>query len=238
MEKAIKTKWMNKRFANQWQRLHYRHIIGDMMYLAYKLQPTSAQDFFNKYTKDGERKVKDEKLRGRTVAELQQIARNYQKLCKDRSIKFEDFYNNVILHVIVESYEGYIKECSFFNYVKAKGLDIRKAPNNLDAEYGIDFVIYKDNKPKYAIQHKPISFIMGNRNQSLINDRISALYKIKKTKDKFNIPTAYVFYTKEREYMTNDNGNILFNLNKLVDWRGFTQYRKYNTKCLSTNQQN
>lgn len=224
IEELRETAWMTKRHNYQWYKLNNRNTIGDMMYLIAKFKPTSIQDLYDKYVTDGEiSEETDRRHRGRTEDELYAIAEMYKEMCND-DIPIETYLKNVIWHTIVQSYDGYAKEMKLIDFIQGLGYKAVKADSDDDCELGIDLFIYKGDEMKYAIQLKPISFLIGNHNQSLKYDRQKAILNTDKVKNKYGVPTYFVFYRPDGTYLENGNGGITHKITDYSTKQGHSIY--------------
>lgn len=223
--KCIETSYLTQKCNMAFYKINSRQSIGDLSYLFQKYQPTDYQDFYNKYTTDT--KCKDRRHCGRSEEELLVIAERYKAFAKS-DLPVEIFFNNLIWHIIVQTFEGHRKEIELKQYLINKGFNVKNVKSDLDAEYAIDLLISKGDQ-KAFIQVKPISFFMGNSNQSLLNDRLLAIKKYKKALDKFGLHTIYCVYKKEGnkvEWLTNEKGGLGHKLNSLLADTGITKLSK------------
>lgn len=216
------TKQILWKYNKIWKKFSYRKWIGDCSFLYKKFRPVSYEDFYQKYVKDGENnKVDDIRFRGRTEKEIYQIALQYRSLC-DINIDIDIYVKNIILHTIIETYNGQKIEETIQEYIESKGYNVIRCCGDEDAEYGIDLKVHNDTET-FALQIKPLSFFKGNKNISLINDRISAFVKEQKCYNTFNIKTYYIVYdiisTNQFKILKNKN-KILFKLKHLCHTNG------------------
>lgn len=209
------TSWMTKDFNRYWYRLNNRENVGDMTYLYNKYQPTSYEDFYVKYTTDtvGE----NPKWHGRSEEELDEIAKRYQELSNRYDVNLSTFKNNIIWHTIVQTFDGHKKELELKQYLNSLGHDVRGVDPELDAKYGVDLAFYKGGQLRFYIQVKPYTFILGNSNWSLINDRKLALQKGRQ----LQVPTYFAFYDKSGKWLTNPH--IVSRLTDYIDNNGYTK---------------
>ena len=220
---AVKeTAWMTKEFNLVWYKLNNRNNVGDMSYIYHKLQPTDYQDFYTKYTQDA---YTDETIqhKGRTEVYIIDIARKYQAYSGRYDITLYTFFLNVLWHIIVQTFDGHKKENELINWLKGKGIDARPADSTLDAEYGVDIVIYNENQPKQFLQCKPISFFKGNLNESLKNDRKISLKKYQKSYNIYGIRTYYTAYSRDGRWLKQNN-KYCFKLETMINSDGTTRF--------------
>lgn len=212
------TAYMTKDHNYQWYKINNRTEIGDMMYLLTKYKPTSIEDFYNKYTNDT---IDDgnPQHRGRTLDEIEKIAIKYKALSGD-DIPLDTYIKNILWHTVVQTWDGYSRECDLQAYGALRGYELRKTNNEDDATLGVDFEVRVKDKLKCFIQLKPETFIKGNSNKSLINDRRLAILKQDKVKQIYDVPTYYVFYKNDNTYLSTDSNKICWQLEKLVNTDG------------------
>jgi hypothetical protein len=95
------------------------------------------------------------------------------------------------------------------------GGEVSKASEYEDRVLGVDiWVKYKGKK--YGIQIKPISFIIGNNNESLIRDRKKALKR-----DVF-----FIFYYNDGSYLkdANHKNQIFWRLKQFINTDGYAYH--------------
>lgn len=219
VEELRATAFMTKDHNYAWYRINNRKTIGDMMYLLNKYKPTSIEDFYTKYTNDYECDGNPQH-RGRTLEEIEQIAIKYKSLSGD-DIPLETYIKNILWHTIVQTWDGYSRECDLQGYGALRGYELRKTNNEDDATLGVDFEVRINDNLKCFIQLKPETFLKGNSNKSLINDRRLAILKVEKVKEIYNVPTYYVFYRQDGTYKYDTNNHkICYRLNDLVNADG------------------
>ena len=200
-----KTNRISRKYNMQWKKYADRPSIGDCSNLFQRLRPTDYYDFYLKYTKDGEETVHNREVFkhcGRTEEEIEEVARKYMAECGNTSFTFEDFVKNVYMHTIIETYDGQTKEQDVNQILANLGYTYEKPEKEEDSRFGIDFKVYKDGKLVFVLQIKPISFFLGSKNYSLIQDRIGAFEKQSLVMDRLHVPTYYMVYKAD------DNGNV------------------------------
>lgn len=228
-DSAVSTaSWMNTNdYYNAYYQVKSRTLVGDLSYLYKKYSPTSPEDFYNKYINDTYSKDGDVRHHGRTQKQLMDIARRYQNIsATGDELKF--FYDNLVYHYFIQTYEGHKHEQEIMEYLKSKGKECKTTNPDDDAELGLDLEI-----DIAFIQVKPITFFYGNRNESLINDRLLAIEKYGKAMKKYNKPTVFAIYNKVGNqifWLKNKNGGILHKIENLIDDEGKTKL-DYTLKC-------
>ena len=159
----------------------------------------SVQDFANfyfSYTKE-----KDKRYCGRTIEEFTKLSEKYYNLCDDISLYPEQCFDDLVNHVIIETFDGQIREIILKKEYAKKGYVLEQTSGEWDHEYGVDFIIKdKSGIIKGYIQCKPISFFSSTANNSCVSDRKMVFKKEEKKKqmcEDRNIPyypTKFVIY--------------------------------------------
>lgn len=225
-----RTNCISKKYNTHWKLFAGRKSIGDCSNLFQRLCPTDYYDFYVKYTKDGEDTVLNRSefiYSGRTEEEIKSIAEKYRDECNDYSYPLEDYIKNVYMHTIIETFDGQLKERQVNQILTNFGYTYEKPNNDEDSKYGIDFKVFKEGKLIFVIQVKPISFFIGNKNQSLINDRKNAFKKEALVREKFNVPTYYMIYSVEENGGVKwlcENNKLLFDLHRLCNEKNGLPY--------------
>ena len=189
--------------------------IGNCTYLYRLLNPENYIDFYKKYIEYADKNsLLNIWKRGLTEEEIIKLAINYKELVEKNSNinkPFETYLYDAICHIIVETYDGQFQEKEFIEYLKEKGFNCTKFDSNIDTKYGVDIKVTTDVNKVFAIQIKPISFFLSNR-QDVINDRINLCIKYEKALKELNIKTYYAIYDKNKKtneikwFKNKDNG--------------------------------
>lgn len=219
-------------------KVHYapRHVIGSCSNLFKKYNPTSYQDFFDKYTNDVTNNF--DKGHGRSVERIFEIATEYKKkadeLYKDNQLISQltviDYYDLMVLHIIIETFDGQSIERDLRNFYKGKGFEVVLPTDNEDAIFGIDFMV---NGPqiRHFIQVKPRTFATSM--SSTAEDRKNHFYKEQKIKEKYgnNATLEFIFYEKNQDgpgfqaYINSKTNKMRFRLNDICDNEGVALYQ-------------
>lgn len=193
----------------KWYGLNSTDNLGCCTYLYKKYgYPEKYKDFYKAYTTDNQDSGKEN---GRSEQYLLNVA-NILAFKDDFRFSIEEYYSYIVKKLIVDTLDGSKKETEVNELLKRKGLRTESPTINEDLKFGIDIKVYKDDDLKYMIQVKPNTFFIGNRNQSLINDRIKALEKERKTKEQYGVNTYYIIYNKS-------NGQFILNKGKYLSHR-------------------
>lgn len=233
-------KKINFLYGNIWKKISGRPYVGNCSYLYKKLEPINYQDFFEKYinyiSPNKTNSLKKDEYYGRTINDLLNLAKKYKELCNDDKLSIEDFFDDIVNHVIIETFDGHIAENYILNVLKEKGFTVLNSDGEMDAVLGVDLIVKWKEKIISFLQIKPVTTFLGNNNISLVNDRIEFYHKQEKLNE--YIKTAYkncIIKNANIEYMlydksTYDNENKLkwyyknnrsrFSLNELCDKKG------------------
>lgn len=222
-EEFKKTNRISRRFNTQWRKYASRNSIGDCSNLFQRLHPTDYYDFYVKYTKDGEETVHNRsefKYYGRTEEEIEKVAKKYMSECGKTSYTLDEFIMNVYMHVIIETFDGQIKEQEVCQLLVNMGYTYERPEKNEDSRFGIDFKVFKGDELKFILQIKPISFFTGIYNRSLILDRINAFEKQSLVLERYKVPTYYMVYKADNDGQVgwlSEHGNMCFELKRLCN---------------------
>lgn len=221
IDEFIEAKRKLRIYNRFWKKYSGRTFVGDCSYLYKKLKPTSYQDFYEKYTKDGEESTEvDEKKRGRTYNEIVELAKKYREDVGDYQVSLEDYIRDIYMHVIIETYDGQKIEEMVSSYIESKGFEVSRCSGDKDALKSIDLEI-KKNGNEDRIQIKPISFFNGNRNLSLRDDR-KRIYEnaVELYKEEGKV-LYFIIYEindkRECRFVTKPNGKITFKYDELFN---------------------
>lgn len=172
-----------------------------------KEKPT-CQDFANYYFShvnhgDDETSVKlpNSTHYGRTVAQLYRLAEHFKTMCNDDKITIEEFYDDVVNHGIVETFNGQMREIMVKERYEKFGYTVEPLNGTWDKDFGVDSLIRNsDGEIVDYIQCKPVSTFLGTKNESLIADR-KLFYNKEEAKKKEckrlgypYLPTRFILY--------------------------------------------
>ena len=93
-----------------------------------------------------------------------------KKNAVDDSFTLEEFFDDIVCHVIIETFDGHQAEKELMNVLTRYGYDVEETEGDMDAEYGVDLIVRKNGEFKEFIQVKPLSTFVRT-NPSLIEDR-------------------------------------------------------------------
>lgn len=190
--------------------------IGNCTNLFRKLLPKNEEDFCEKYFDYAEKHpIYPIKERGLSKREFCLLAKEYKKASElvltEAALLFmeEDYLNDLLCHVITETYDGKKQELAFMGYLKSLGYDVSYFEGGIDAKYGVDIKIEKDRKAM-AVQIKPFSFFVSKR-EDVFRDRVLMVEKYYHCLKDCGLTTCYAVYakdneTKEVKWLKNNNG--------------------------------
>lgn len=217
--------------------------IGQCTYLFDKYNPKTADEFIISYTTDCDDNFdtvnfRGNKTKGRSYDDLRSIAHGLYKdlsdnnLLKENNITFEECYDEIINHCIIETFNGKKYELFIKNVLSNNGYIVQNTNGKIDEIYGIDIIAKKNDKYRY-FQIKPVTAFIGNKNQSLIEDRINFYRKEYDWNTvgykQYNLPKGEILYMcydknkKDIAFLKNKNTNRhFFRLNELCNTNGET----------------
>lgn len=169
----------------------------------------------------------------RNIDEIKDIANQYYiEINSPLSTTIEECIKIVILHAVIETYDGKKYEKDFIQFLKSNDFEIKNIPYDDDFLRGIDIFSIK-NEQQYLIQIKPISFFISNR-EDCIRDRIDATNKRKKALEKYpNSHYIFSIYNKKNgQWASTPSGKISWNIDRLIMPNGsclidFKNYKYY-----------
>lgn len=196
--------------------------IGYVSGLMKRLKPTSLEDAYRQYLESGRNeKHLNPVSRGRDENELEAIAKKW----RDENGLYErplvDYYDALVLHAVVETYEGYKYEQPVMDALMGAGFDAEWPDKGDDGKYAVDIIV-KKHGCRIHVQVKPLSFFTGMKDHTK-NDRVGIWDKMKAARKKFgDVIYRFVVYDKQTGlWVINENeGRCSFNYGDLVDDRG------------------
>ena len=232
---SLKSKWNDDKYGLYWQkRYQHKSSVGAMVYLCETWKPESYEDFFNMYISKYE--GSDDIHRGRSLEELEKIAKNWQSDVGDFETPLSEYFDAIILHTVVETYVGADFEKRAVERLEECGFKAVHGTDEEDSLMNIDYKIYKDNTLKYFLQIKPLSFVISDRTHTF-KDRVNAFGKHNIGNKKYpGVPYYYLVYDAStvRWLYNKDKDRCLFKYEELVDGFGnpiksLREMKKYET---------
>ena len=204
-------------FSVPWRNIYAkRKNSGPCMKTCRLLCPDSSEEFYlNGYTINPKM----------SFEHIEELAVNYRASVKREDLPLSLFYDNIVCHNFVETFEGCKKELEVIRALKKTDFKQVPSTDEDDWKYGADIIVEK-NGIIHFIQVKPISFLFS-MNKDCIDDRKKIFYQfipeqIKKNGGK-KIPFIWLFY----DYNTKDwifnplKNNFQFNIEELLDSDNF-----------------
>lgn len=243
MDSVHKHVWGKHIDESEWG-LSHSWFIGSDVSLCKRINPKNYQEFYDKYVDEysielpllpepNEKDKKDKEERynnGRTEDYLLQLARKFKELYElidDKIFTLTEYYDLIICHVIIETFNGYKNELNAQNIILTQNPNYKIIPidsSYLDNSCGIDFFIKSDSDLLYMIQVKPKSFFVATRTDVV--------------KDKQNHMIGGVKYNNLKKWVDNNrnkykfgNENLLF---MVYDSRNNNDFIKINNKYTNT----
>ena len=151
--------------------------------------------------------------RGLSYDELVELARRYKAKSEEltaTSHDLETYFDDVLCHIIVETWDGQQNERDFVGLLTSLGYQCSKFDGNIDARYGVDIKVTRSDGKVSAIQIKPISFFKSNR-PDVQSDRIALCEKYEAALIEFGFKTYYAIYVRDKTtgdvtWVKNGNG--------------------------------
>lgn len=201
--------------------------IGNCSNLFKILNPRNEEDFFNNYFQYAqEHKELSIWKRGLTYDEFAMTVNDYMKkgneVSKYEEYGYDIYFNDMLCHIITETYDGKQRELSIIKYLENKmGCKCSFYDGKIDATYGVDIRCQRDGIEQ-AIQVKPISFFLSPK-KDVHEDRVKLIEKHQMFKNDYGIKTYYVIYKTDAKYeetkwKLNDKGGMKFSLPDLFDY--------------------
>ena len=211
-----------QRLNNKWYGMNNTNDFGCVAYLYKKYgYPSTPEEFYKRYIND-DWTCYFSKEQGRTYQHLLQKAKEL-RLKDGNRFPINVYWDFIGQKLFVDTFNGLVKESEVKKMLEESGFTVATATINEDKDLGIDLKVYKDNEFLCIVQVKPNTFFKGNNNESLINDRNSALKKEKKSLSIYNVPTFYIIYKKDDGEFIQHNGKYCFKLKDLIDNNGYTK---------------
>lgn len=224
------------KLTNVFQSFRKSITIGRLSYLwkvKYK-KPRTYDDFMMKYFTDNENKG-DKIHSGRNVEEWNKIVNDFHKKALQiyPKVEIKTCSDYLLKKVIIDTLDGFKRELEFSDKMKVLGFRCEDATPEQDAEESIDFLLYEKQNPNklaYLVQLKPLSFFIGNANDSLRYDRKKLYQNLHKNRAKYKVPMFAVIYDRKRNiWIKNEQNGYSFEIDKLINAKG-ESHAIYNEK--------
>lgn len=208
-----------------------RKSVGPCQDIARGTTAKSYEEFFEYYLDNANRHIEEPiNKRGCTLDELEMVAYNWMvESGNPYNLDLKTFFYGVIMHVIIETYMGKLKEIEVMEAFVKCGYGIIESTSDEDADMGIDFKVYDVKGIKWLVQVKPISFVLGCK-PDLINDRKFVYAKHTLGHERYpNVPYVYMFYNSKEggKWIYNTQRNsYFFKYNELIGSNGYPLFNK------------
>lgn len=227
-------KIFNKKYNNITKKYISRDKVGSCSYLFKKLSPRSYQDFANKYTEYYDKTFnlsacKGKIHYGRSVEQLYVLAKHYYDEINDSSITLDQCFDDLVNHIIIETYDGHKVESFLCNLIlRNDNLSVNSEIDETDAIFGIDITIRnkKINRVISYIQVKPDTTFIGDSNLSLMEDRRNFFQKQEKLNN-YLMKNGFEKDIKPIEY-------LIYNKNLFNNEKRYFFYQKKENICRFT----
>lgn len=201
----------NKRYNYKWKAIAGPDYLGSCSYLFqtfykewkvnHSTEYPKTNDFARYYFShvnidddtDGIKRPNSVKY-GRSVDQLLNLAKFYRDSCGNYDIPLEEYFDDVVNHAIVETYNGQMREIRLKDRYESRGFIVESLNGKWDKDFGVDSIIKnKSGVILEYIQCKPVTTFLGSTNKSLIEDR-KMFYKKEKDKKKECEKLGYPYY--------------------------------------------
>ena len=169
---------------------------------------------------------------GRTVKQLLALADYYKTLCDDYTITTEQYFDDIVNHAIIETFNGQMREIRLADIYVNHGFNIEHTSDHWDKDLGVDIIVRNDKAIVDYIQCKPITTFLGNKNPSLIRDRVIFYHKEESKKKECEelgypyYPTKFILYNEEHpDKWCSLNSKKSFLLEELCDKQGLALHK-------------
>ena len=133
------------------------------------------------------------------------------------------YFDYMMQKLLVDTFNGLAKEGEVKKMLEESGFTTNTPSLDEDRKLGIDLKVFNEDGLMCLIQVKPNTYFKGNRNETLINDRKSAIEKEKLATSIYNVPTFFIIYKKDDGEFIQRNGKYCFKLNNLINEDGTTK---------------
>ena len=203
--------------------LKYGSNIGYVSNLMKRLNPSSYKDAYDLYIESGrnEKNMPPTK-RGRDENELEALAKRWMDFYGKGDIPLSDFYDALVLHAIIETYDGFRFEKEAKDKLSEAGYETSWATASEDGKYGVD-IVARNELSTILIQIKPVSFFLSRRMHTK-SDRAKMWIHMNAAKNDFGESLIYKFLIydgKTGMWVFNEkSGRCAFDYDELVDIGG------------------
>lgn len=244
-------KLFNEKYNKIWRSIAGSKYIGNCSFLFqefykewkanHKEEKPAYNDFFRFYLSHVNRNTSypndaekpDCTEYGRSIADLVKLAEHYMGLCNDWNISLDKYFDDIVNHAIIETFDGQCREAKVREVYIQNGFTIERTNKHWDASLGVDLIVRnKKNEICEYVQVKPLSTFLGDTNESLLEDRKYFFRKEEEKKiecEKNNLPyfkTKFILYNKRYpEKWCSLNGKKGFYLDELCNEDGTAKHK-------------
>lgn len=234
----------NDKCNDQYKAINGKPFIGNNTWLYKTLNPSGYQDFFDKYLACAKGEsldpkktyrlwdLKKDEHSGRTLEDLITLAKFYKESCPHVDYPIEDFFDDLVNHIIIETYDGHRAERELRDILISKGCEVEETDGDFDSKFGVDLIVKGRLKQKtYYIQVKPFSaFSKKQPHDGLRKDRINFFNKQRYLDNHLgeHNEIEYMMYNKHHMDETGEilwmckGDKVRFHLSELTNEKGDT----------------
>ena len=167
-----------------------KRISGPCIDTCKKTMPKNAEDYYNRAGDYCNKMTKEN---------MERIANMWRNSCNEEKIPLSVFYDGVVCHTIIETFNGYKKENTILNLLRGSGFTVSYDEYD-DSMCGIDMTVQKGNKT-YFIQVKTVSYLFGHAYDCIADRKKIFTEYLPNQKKKYgdNIPYYWIFYDKDSD---------------------------------------
>ena len=195
--------------------------IGYVSALLKRLHPQSHREAYEMYIESGKNE-KDKGLdnRGRDYDELEALAMQWRSY-SNTHYQLVEYYDALVLHAVIETFDGLRKEEIVFNGFLKYGFDTSYTEGSTDSTCGVD-IIAKKNGKTFLVQVKTLSYFYGHT-PKLESDRRMIFTAEPKRREIFGPDAVFVWYIYDPGtdmWMENRYGKGYFRTQELMNENG------------------
>lgn len=213
LDKIARENGDNKLFSKPWRDIFAkRKNSGPCVKTCRLLCPSSSEDFYLNGHKENPKMA---------FEHIEKLAIEYRSYVKREDLPLQLFYDIIVCHNFVETYNGHIKELEVIRALTKAEFKILNSTDEDDWKYGADIIAEK-NGIIYFIQVKPISFLFSIKDDC-VRDRKKVFSQFIPEQINRNngvkMPFLWLFYDYEtKEWFFNEkNKSFKFDIEKVLD---------------------
>lgn len=210
----------NNRLKDKWYGMNTTTDFGSVAFLYKKYgYPSTYEKFYEMYINDHKDFSREN---GRSYQYLVTKANELREI-DNNQCGINVYFDYMMQKLLVDTFNGLAKEGEVKKMLEESGFTTNTPSLDEDRKLGIDLKVFNEDGLMCLIQVKPNTFFIGNRNETLINDRKSAIEKEKLATSIYNVPTFFIIYKKDDGEFIQRNGKYCFKLNNLINEDGTTK---------------